>query len=377
MQVLQVQSIYTNSCCSLLLLLEDPFLLQKENAVERIAAHIDPSVKKVLVVTGRSSARRCGALDDLDKNLGQLGIEYTVFDRVEENPSVETVMAAGEEGRAFGADAVIAIGGGSPMDAAKGAALLIKKPDKGIDYLYEKNNESSYVPVICIPTTCGTGSEATGVSVLSRPAIGEKGSIPYRIWPILGLMDPSYLKHAPLSVIRNTAIDALAHLCESYVSTKANDVSRAIVMQGLNIWSKAKDALLKEEVGDDARRNLMIASTLGGMAIATTSTSLPHSLSYPLTTQLDFAHGVAVGYFLAGYLREAGDMGKTVIKAAGFTSFDDLNDYYLKVCAPKDVPVDILRQSANKTFNNPDKMSLCPYDATIETLYGMACRPLI
>ncbi|MBO6214433.1 MAG: iron-containing alcohol dehydrogenase, partial [Lachnospiraceae bacterium] len=223
---------------------EDPLLLQTDGAVSLLPQLFSgEKYKNALIVTGRHSAIACGALSDVEAALGKTGVSCSIYDKVEENPSVETVYEAAQMGRDAEADFVIAVGGGSPMDAAKAAALLIKNKDKGIDYLYEKGNPSDYIPVICVPTTCGTGSEATGVSVLSRPDIRAKGSIPYRIWPIIGLMDDRYLKNAPASIIRNTAIDALAHMCESYVNTKADDISRAFVMEGLKIWSMAKDEL--------------------------------------------------------------------------------------------------------------------------------------
>ena len=357
-----------------LIMKREPMMLMIDNAVDRIAAYLDPSVRKALVVTGRHSAKSTGALDDIDTVLGQrLGVEYEVFDQVEENPSVETIMAAAEMGKAFGADAVIGIGGGSPMDAAKAIALMLKNPDKGADYLYEAGNPCDHLPVICIPTTCGTGSEATAVSVLSRPDIKEKGSIPYRIWPILGLMDHKYLKKAPVSVIRNTAVDALSHLMESYINTKASDLSRAYVMEGLRIWAGSKDALCGDrEMTDTDYKNLLLASTIAGMAISSTGTSIPHALSYTLTIEAGFPHGAAVGYFLAGYMREAGEEGKKLLHAVGCEDAGELDRFINRVCSFAPVSEEILTKAINKLMKKHERLAICPYQVDEEMLGAMA-----
>jgi len=120
------------------------------NAVKAHAEEIAALGKSALIVTGRNSARACGALDDVVNVLDGAGIRYIVFDRVEENPSIETVMAARYEGVAAGAEFVIGIGGGSPMDAAKAIAVMIKNADAGWELLYE-TAQAGGVPVVCVP----------------------------------------------------------------------------------------------------------------------------------------------------------------------------------------------------------------------------------
>ncbi len=345
-----------------------PVLFQSENALGYLRSYMDPGIRKVLIVTGKNSAKANGSLKDVTYELEKFPkIEYSIFDGIEENPSVESVMAAAYMGREAGVDAVIGIGGGSPLDAAKAAALMIKNRDKGIDYLYEKGNPSEYIPVICIPTTCGTGSEATGVSVLSRPESFFKGSIPYRIYPSIGLMDSKYLEKAPDSLIINTALDALAHMCESYINTATTPLTRAYVMQGLAEWSGALGALKGErELTDADRDRLLLASTLAGMAIAIAGTSVPHALSYALTMKENVPHGPAVSYFLPAFLRGAGEDGEKLVKAAGFSGNIELEELVGKACGRYNISENTVMESVDSLMHNEAKLATCPYIVTKE-----------
>lgn len=118
---------------------------------------------RALIVTGKNSARRCGAFADVTAALEKHGVTWVEFAEVEENPSVETVMRARKVGCKVEADFVIGIGGGSPMDAAKAVALMMKHSGSDWPYLYDKNAETSTLPIALIPTTAGTGSEVTAV----------------------------------------------------------------------------------------------------------------------------------------------------------------------------------------------------------------------
>ena len=150
----------------------------ENNCVRAHAKELASFGKKALIVTGKSSAFKNGSIADVQAALSDHGVECAVFNEVEENPSVETVMKGRDRGLAEGADFVIGIGGGSPMDAAKAIALMIRQKDAGVEYLYDSSAVTDALPVVCIPTTCGTGSEVTAVSVLSRPSLRAKGSIP-------------------------------------------------------------------------------------------------------------------------------------------------------------------------------------------------------
>lgn len=383
--------------------------------------------KKALLVTGRHSADRNGAAADVLSVLEDCGIASARFREVEENPCVETVMRARKLGLSEGADFVVGIGGGSAMDAAKAIALMMRHPEEGADYLYG-SRDASRVSLILVPTTCGTGSEVTPVSVLTLPERRTKASTPHPLFADAALIDGRYLAFAPEKVIRNTAIDALGHLFESYLNADATDYSRMCVDAGLKIWSRSRDVLLRsaaisedvtvlpaygtesdsqhmespgcgdagqdtgavgaDEAGStpdpDASRiytaedyaNLMRASALAGMAIAQTGTALPHGLSYPITFDLHMAHGRAVGYFEAGYLAAAPEEESLyLLHTAGFENLAALQDFYEAMCGSARIPAAELEHAVDMLCENPAKLAKAPFRCDREVLRRIAFWP--
>lgn len=340
----------------------DPVILQEKGAVRRYGKKFAAFGEKALLVTGKHSAVNCGALSDVTEVLDDCGIAYSLFDQTEENPSTDTIMLARDQGLREGVDFVIGIGGGSPLDAAKGIALMIAHPEEEKDYLYESEPDAASLPVIAIPTTAGTGSEATGVSVLTRKERRTKGSIPAKIYPVFALSDPDYLQSVGKELMANTAIDSLCHLLESYLNTKATDFSRALSMQGLALWRKIKDVVSgRREVGEEDRKDLMCASTMAGLSIAVTGTCLPHALSYTLTMEADIPHGKAAGFFLSRFLRETGEDGMVLLRLAGFFDTEELEGYYRAVCKPGSLEREVLLRAVETVAVSPKKLALAPF----------------
>ena len=348
----------------------------EKNCVMNHAAELAALGTRALIVTGKSSARRCGAFADVTKALEEHGVSWVEFAEVEENPSVETIMRARKVGCKVEADFVIGIGGGSPMDAAKAVALMMRHPDENWEYLYDKTAETSTVPIAEIPTTAGTGSEVTAVSVLTRHDKHVKGSIPHKIFANLALIDGKYVSAAPTRILANTTMDALCHLYESYIHSKATDYSRMCAEYGIKVWARSKDVILgRREATAEDYQNMMNASCMAGMAIAHTATSIPHALSYRLTYSAHMAHGKACGYFLAGYLREADpiDVGRILV-LAGFTSIDALEDYYVTTCGRDEVPMEILEQTVEEVLGNEGKRKMPPFpvdEAVLRRIAGI------
>ena len=330
--------------------------------------------EKALIVTGRHSAKSCGVYDDICAALEECGIRHALYDSVEENPSAATVMKARDFGLEEGCDFVIGAGGGSPMDAAKAIALMLFHAKEGRDYLYTAKADSSTVPVVCIPTTCGTGSEVTAVSVLTDEIKQAKGSIPHKIFPSLSLIDGKYLRSASRQMLCNTAFDALSHLCESYLNADAGPISRLIAADGLREWGKCLPILRGEKEPDEESYDLLMrAAMLGGMAIAHTGTSIPHALSYAMTYHLKIAHGKAVCYFLAGYLREADpETVSFLLPLAGFSSVEDLHNTYLACCGDLRIPEDqldpVLKLTEKAVAANPSKCAKAPFPAGADVI---------
>ena len=225
-----------------------------------------------------------------------------------------------------------------------------------------------------IPTTCGTGSEVTGIAVLTVHAKRTKASLPHRVFPVLALADPKYLKTASKKVIGQTAIDALGHMIESYLNTTATDYSRMFVDQGLKVWARSKDALLgMREMTDEDYSNFLLASTLAGMAIAQTGTTIPHSLSYAITYELGVPHGIAIGYFLPGYIWEADIADQEyLLSTIGFSSVDEFADFFQVVSDCGILPEENIRQVVDIVAENKAKLALCPYPLDKEVLLRIA-----
>lgn len=326
-----------------------------------------------LIVTGRHSSKNNGSLDDLRAALDSEGVLYTIFDEVEENPSVETVIRARDIGIEAGVDFVVGLGGGSPMDAAKAIAIMLCYPECGGELLYDRSIRVSSRPVAAIPTTCGTGSEATAVSVLTVHEKKTKASLPHRVFPTLALVDAGYLKYAPCSVITATAVDAFAHLVESYINTAVSPYVKMLTDSGLAMWGSVKDVIAGDREPCDSDYDALIhTSTLAGMAIAHDGTTIPHSLSYNITYELGVPHGTAVGYFIPGYLREATVTDRSyILNRAGFADMDAMQEFIDKTCRVPLLNDEIISRSIQSVLNNPAKLKACPFNLTQEILMRM------
>ena len=327
---------------------------------------------KAMIVTGKYSAKKNGSLADVEAALKEHNQTYMIFDEIEENPSIETIMRAREIGVQENVDYVIGIGGGSPLDAAKAIALMIANPTENADVLYEPK-ALSYLPVACIPTTCGTGSEVTPYAILTIHAKRTKKSISYRIYPDLALLDATYLKSMSQEGLVNTAVDALAHLVESYLNTNSNDWNRIYSVEGLKVWAQIKNALLEGNYEDVDYERMLRASAIAGMAITQTTTSLPHGLSYPLTYELGLPHGRAVGYYLAGFVHTYKDKDdvKTVLDTLGFESEEKFSQYMKAVLGEIHVSSELLQRSAKMILSDTRKLKNYPFTITEEEVLGM------
>lgn len=325
--------------------------------------------KKALIITGRTSSKKNGSLKDVEEALKAQGREYCIFDKIEENPSIEMVMEARDYGLEQGADYCIGIGGGSPLDAAKAAALMMANPDADEGLLYEAKPAAA-LPVAEVPTTCGTGSEVTPYAVITIHKKRTKSSISHRIYPVYALIDGSYLKEAPLSVIANTAIDALGHMIESYCNTKATDYSRMSCKYGMEMFAACKDVITGRRIPDEEDYvNLMNVAAMAGIGITHTGTTLPHALSYKLTYELGIPHGKAVGILLAAYLKRTAQKDQdTILAALGMASVEELRVFITEAIGEAEVLKHLLEEGARELASNTAKLASCPFPVNEEEL---------
>ncbi|MDD6276031.1 MAG: iron-containing alcohol dehydrogenase [Clostridia bacterium] len=261
--------------------------------------------KKCLIVTGKSSAVKCGALSDVTDSLEKEGIAHEVYNGICQNPTAASCIEAGKQARNSGADFIIGIGGGSPLDASKAVAAAASNPDMNEADLYAMNIKNKPLPLIAVGTTAGTGSEVTPVSVLTN-CQGMKKSIKSELlYPAISFGDPKYTVSLSEKFTRSTAIDAAAHCIESYFNRTANTMSEVFAVSGLKILSEVFDKINSCGVGSltyDDREKLYNASILGGYAISVTGTAMPHSLGYFLTENYGIPHGTACGAYLSKFI---------------------------------------------------------------------------
>lgn len=269
-------------------------LLQNQDAFKKYGS-------RAFIVTGRWSSKKNGSLEDVIQVLQKQEISYQIFDEVEENPSIETLEKAAKQGKAYGAQFIIGIGGGSPIDAAKGIGVLLANPNKTAYDLLEEGDLSS-VPIMAIPTTSGTGTETTPYAIFTDHQLQTKRNFQPKIFPEMAFLDVRYFSTMPDFVAIHTGIDALSHLVEGYLTVKANPFSDGLAEYGIRLWQDCILSLKTNQWSVKQREKMILASTIGGMVIAQTGTSLPHGMGYAFTYFKDIPHGKANGLLMAPYL---------------------------------------------------------------------------
>ena len=338
----------------------------EKDCVKNHAQNLLAIGKRAFIMTGKTSAKTNGSLNDVTAVLDAGHVPYQVFDQVEENPSTDTVGNAAQQAREFGADYIIGIGGGSAIDAAKAVALLLANPSIDANNLHKAPEKPlGHVPVVAVPTTCGTGSEATPVAIITNHKIQLKKSIPHKIFPTLALVDGKYLASAKKTLIINTAVDALAHMVESILNVYSNAFNRMCPEYGLKLWGEFKDALLSDSPVDGSLyEKLMLTSTIAGMSIAHTSTAVPHGMSYDLTLHQGVPHGPAVGYFLATYVevceKKVPEDVKRILELLGLKSTVDFAAMLDKLIGKCKVSREMRDQFAAAMKVNRSKLDLVP-----------------
>lgn len=331
---------------------------------------IKPLGNTALLVTGKNSSKLNGSLNDVINTLDNLNIKHYLFDDVEENPSLETVKNISLQGNLNNVDFIIGIGGGSPLDAAKAAAVLIKNKDATIEDLY--NNPSlNHIPVIAVPTTAGTGSETTPYSIVTDHNLRTKRSICQRIFPTFSFLDASYLINTPKPIRINTGIDALSHLIEGYLSSNANILSDSLAEKGLEYFGDCINVLNNTDLTFNEAEKLLISSTIAGIVISQSGTSLPHGMGYALTYFKGVPHGMANGLLLKEYLKICKDDIKVnkILSYLNFKSLDDFGLFLNKLFLNKPyLNKEDIQNYSEAMANNKAKLKNHPWDIDIEDL---------
>lgn len=279
------------------------------NKVDNIDNFAAPYGKKALIVTGRSSAKKSGLYDRVVGKLDAAHIDYALFDQVDANPLTTTALDGAALAKSESCDMVIAIGGGSIMDCAKGIAFMAVNDGDINDYIFNRKVSDNALPLIVIPTTCGTGSEGNGFGVLTNPETGDKKSLRCNaIVPKVSIVDPGVMGTMPPHVLASVGFDALCHNIEAYTSKTAQPFTDALAHYAVTLLAQylvplykhvkateeGKSAVLNEIQLTKAWESVTLASTIGGMVINTAGVTLAHGMEHPASGLKDITHGVGL-----------------------------------------------------------------------------------
>lgn len=230
------------------------------------------------------------------------GMIVGVSSDAEPNPTLENVADTVEKARNCNADCMIAFGGGSAMDCAKGAAVVLAEGCQASDLLNGYNIKKA-LPLIAIPTTAGTGSEVTAGAVLSDKEKGIKAAIfSPAIFPKIALVDPELTYTVPQKVTAATGLDVLAHAFDAMTSVKANEVTDALALKAARLAVTYLERAVVDGTDKEARGAMAKASTIAGLAFSQTGTTGSHACSYILTSKYHVPHGEACVFTLDAWL---------------------------------------------------------------------------
>lgn len=263
-------------------------------------------ISRVILVTGKSSYKKCGAWDVVKPALEEYGIEYVHYDKVGPNPTVDMVDEATQLGKEFGAQAVISIGGGSPIDSAKSVAILLDYTDKTARDLYElKFTPTKAKPIIAVNTTHGTGTEVDRFAVASIPEKEYKPAIAYDcIYPLYSIDDPALMTKLPADQTRYVTVDALNHITEAATTKVASPYSILLAQETARLIFDYLPEALSHPDNLQARYYLLYASAIAGISFDNGLLHFTHALEHPLSAvKPDLPHGLGLAMLLPAVIK--------------------------------------------------------------------------
>ncbi len=277
-------------------------------------------MNRVFIVTDRSMVD-LGFVNKVTDQLNQRRnkVQYQLFCDVEPDPSIATVQRGVEVMRSFQPDTIIALGGGSSMDAAKGMWLFYEHPEVDFNDLKQKfidiRKRAFRYPelgkkahLVCIPTTSGTGSEVTPFAVISDKIANKKYPLAdYSLTPTIAIVDPCFTQNLPASITADTGMDVLTHATEAYVATLANDYTDGLCLQAIKMVFKYLPRAVANGKNDpEAREKMHNASCIAGMAFANAFLGVNHSLAHKIGAEFHVPHGRANAILLPHVIRYNG-----------------------------------------------------------------------
>lgn len=275
-----------------------------ENAMDNIIAILKNNhVKRVAMFTDKG-IEGCGLFALPEAAVQAAGVDYYVLDELPPEPSYMAVQNIVDQFKASGADMIVACGGGSVMDAAKLASVLVTDEYGVKELLDEPGRAQKCVPIILIPTTAGTGAEVTPNAIVAVPEKELKvGIVNENMIADYVILDARLIKNLPRKIAAATGVDALAHAIECYTSKKANPFSDTFALEALDLILNNIIPACDDSEAMEAKNKMQIAAFYAGIAITASGTTAVHALSYPLGGKYHIAHGVSNAILLAPVIR--------------------------------------------------------------------------
>lgn len=273
-------------------------------AIEQLASLAsEQQARRVLLVTD-AGLRKAGHSERVISILNSAGISSVMFDDVSENPTTDDVDRCVAFARPSNVDLIVGLGGGSSMDCAKGANFLLTNGGRMHDYRGVGKATLPMLPMIAIPTTSGTGSEAQSFAVIAdakshmKMACGD-----HKAACKVAILDPELTVTMPRSVTAATGIDAMTHAIESFVTIKRSTISQMFARQAWALLANAFPVVLQEPTNLEARGRMQLGAFFAGAAIENSMLGAAHAAANPLTAEFGVAHGVAVGLMMPHVIR--------------------------------------------------------------------------
>ena len=257
---------------------------------------------RVLLVTD-PGMMATGLVQQATDCLRAAGVEVTLFDQVQADPPEEIVLQAAQQ--ALGKTGVIGFGGGSSLDVAKLAALLAASNQPLAEAYGIGNAQGPRLPLVLVPTTAGTGSEVTPISIVTTGASEKMGVVSPLLLPDMALLDPELTLGLPAHVTAATGIDAMVHAIEAYASVNANNnpISRALAVEALGLMGRMLLRAVQKPDDLEARTGMLLGSMLAGQAFANSPVAAVHALAYPIGGHYKVPHGLSNALVLPHVLR--------------------------------------------------------------------------
>ena len=328
-------------------------------SIEKLGTHVQKlGGRRVLLVTD-AGLREAGHEDVAMRVLADADVSVVVYDDVRANPTADDVEAGAAFARRHEIDMLIGLGGGSSMDCAKGINFLITNGGKIEDYWGIGKASKPMLPLICVPTTAGTGSEAQSFAVIAHPtthlkmACGDKKAAAK-----VAILDPDLTISMPESVTAATGVDAISHALETYVTTRRTPVSQIFSRQAWQLLCVAFPGVLLAPGNRAARGAMLLGAHLAGAAIENSMLGATHAAANPLTAHYDLTHGIAIGLMLPHVIRWNAEVAGTqygeLAADAGLCEADDpaasehLAGFVKKIVARSGGPTSLVECGADR-----------------------------